>query len=85
MTAALTPPRFARALLRLGVPRESRDAVEGDLHELYVSRRQRSSRVATSIWYWLEVLSLTMQFAPDRFVRVMRSLASGNVLPSKKP
>jgi len=83
VTAALTPPRFARALLRLAVPSESRDAVEGDLHELYVGRRQHSPRVATSIWYWLEVLSLTMRFAPDRFMRVMRSLATGDALPSR--
>ena len=77
-----TPPRLARALLRLGVPEESRDAVEGDLHELYVARRGRSSRVAASIWYWLEVLSFTMRFAPDRLIRVMHSLARGDALPS---
>jgi putative ABC transport system permease protein len=83
VTTPLTPGRLARALLRLGVPRESRDAIEGDLYELYVARRRASSRFATSIWYWLEVLSLTMRFAPDRFIGVMRSLASGDALPSR--
>lgn len=82
MTAPLTPGRLARALLRLGLPGDARDAIEGDLYELYVARRRTSSRFATSIWYWLEVLSLTMRFAPDRFVRVMRSLARGDALPS---
>jgi putative ABC transport system permease protein len=69
-------------MLRLGVPGDARDAIEGDLYELYVARRRTSSRFATSIWYWLEVLSLTMRFGPDRFIRVMRSLARGDALPS---
>jgi len=38
MSAAASPPRLARALLRHAVPDEARDAVDGDLHELYGGR-----------------------------------------------
>ena len=82
MKSTLSPPRLARALLRLGVPEVSRDALEGDLHELYAARLRHSSRFAASTWYWLEVLSMTMRFALDRFIRVMRGIASGDALPS---
>src|SRR3954469_8327135 len=43
---APTPPRFPRALLRLAVPDESRDAVDGDLHEIYLARRASSGATA---------------------------------------
>ena len=82
MIAAPAPPRLARALLRRIVPAEARDGVDGDLHELYVTRRAASGAAAAAAWYWLETLSFIMRFTLDRVARVIRSITSGRVMPS---
>jgi hypothetical protein len=82
MSAAPAPPRFARALLRRAVPLEARDAVDGDLHELYVARHADTGVRAASRWYWVETLSFTLRFMLDRIARVLRSLANGGATPS---
>jgi hypothetical protein len=82
MSASPTPPRFARALLRRAVPDEARDAVDGDLHELYVARRAASGAVASAIGYWLETFSFAMRFTIDRVTRAIRSLFGGDATPS---
>ena len=82
MSAAPTPPRFARALLRSVVPDESRDDIDGDLHELYVQRRTASGAAASAMWYWLETLSFAMRFTFERVTRLFRNLAGGDASPS---
>jgi len=82
VSASRRPPRFARALLRRIVPGEARDAIDGDLHELYVERRTASGPAASAIWYWLETLSVAMRFTFDRVTRAFRSLAGGDASPS---
>jgi hypothetical protein len=82
VSAARTPPRLARALLRHAVPVEARDAVDGDLHELYVARRAASGAIASATWYWLETLSFAMRFSLDRVARAVRNLFGGDATPS---
>lgn len=82
MSAAPAPPRLLRALLRRAVPLEARDAVDGDLHELYVARHAAAGPRAASLWYWAETMSFTVRFLLDRVWRVLRSLASGGATPS---
>ena len=82
MSATPTPPRAARAILRRVVPAEARDAVDGDLHELYVARRAAGGAAAAAAWYWLETISFAMRFTLDRAARVLRGLAGAGVSPS---
>ena len=82
MSAGHTPPRLPRALLRRAIPDETRDAIDGDLNELYVARRSASGATAAATWYWLETLSLAMRFMLDRIARVIRGLAGGDAAPS---
>lgn len=82
MSATPAPPGFPRSLLRRVLPREMRDAVDGDLHELYVARRATSGAAAAATWYWLETLSFAMRFSLDRLARAIRSVFSRDGLPS---
>ncbi|HKG90801.1 MAG TPA: ABC transporter permease [Gemmatimonadaceae bacterium] len=82
MSAIPTPPRLPRVLLRRALPADLRDAVDGDLHELYAARRAASGAAAAAAWYWLETLSFVMRFSLDRVARGMRAIASGAALPS---
>ncbi|HEX6050647.1 MAG TPA: permease prefix domain 2-containing transporter, partial [Gemmatimonadaceae bacterium] len=82
MTTSPTPPRFALALLRQAVPAEARDAVDGDLHELYVARHATSGAVSAAIWYWLETFSFVMRFILDRVTRAIRGVFGGDATPS---
>ncbi|MBW8868915.1 MAG: hypothetical protein JF610_16565 [Acidobacteria bacterium] len=59
-----------------------RDDVDGDLHELYLKRRNdRGARVAVA-WYWVVTLSFIMRFTFDRLARALRSISRGNAAPS---
>jgi putative ABC transport system permease protein len=82
VSAAPTPPRIPRALLRHAVPDEARDSVDGDLHELYIARRATSGAAAAATWYWLETLSFAMRFTLDRVTRALRGLFGGDATPS---
>jgi predicted permease len=82
MSAVPAPPRVPRALLRRAVPLEVRDAVDGDLHELYVARHAAAGPRAASRWYWVETMSFTLRFLLDRVWRILRSLATGGATPS---
>jgi putative ABC transport system permease protein len=82
VSASPAPPRLPRALLRHAVPADARDALDGDLHELYLARRAASGAAAAARWYWLETISLTMRFSLDRVARGIRSLAGGGSAPS---
>jgi putative ABC transport system permease protein len=82
MTTLPNPPRVPRAIMRRAVPNEARDAVDGDLHELYVARRAASGAAVANTWYWLESLSFLMRFSIDRIARVFRGLAGADARPS---
>jgi putative ABC transport system permease protein len=72
-----TPPRLARALLRLFVPADARDSVEGDLAELHASHALSRGAAYAALWYWLETASFATRFSVDRFrswARALRSL-----------
>jgi putative ABC transport system permease protein len=79
---APAPPRVARALLRSVVPDDLRDDIDGDLHELYLTRRAASGTAAAALRYWLETLSFLMRFTFDRLARAIRALARGDAAPS---
>ncbi len=80
MSAA--PPRLPRALLRAVLPDDARDAVEGDLHEVYTRRRDASGASAAAAWYWLEAFSFVMRFTVDRVGRAIGRLVGGGAIPS---
>ena len=82
MSSAAGPPRLPRTLLRRALPVDLRDAVDGDLHELYVARRADSGAAAAALWYWLETLSFAMRFSLDRVARAVGALFSRDGLPS---
>ncbi|MDF2773120.1 MAG: hypothetical protein K0S86_2615 [Geminicoccaceae bacterium] len=82
MTTLPSPPRVPRAIIRRTIPNEARDAIDGDLHEIYVARRAASSAAVANAWYWLESLSFLMRFSIDRLARVFRGLAGGDAAPS---
>ena len=56
------PPRIARTLLRLFVPADVRDSVDGDLAELHAAHANSRGRVSATLWYWQEVLSFSVRF-----------------------
>ena len=82
MSTPKAPSRLARASLRRAIPEEARDAIDGDLHELYSARRAASGPLAAAAWYWLQTLSAIMRFAFDRIARAIRSLTGGDARPS---
>ena len=76
------PPQLPRALLRAALPDDTRDVVDGDLHELYLARRATSGAIVATTWYWFETLSFAMRFTLDRATRAIRSLFGGDAKPS---
>ena len=52
------PPRLARMLLALRVPREEREFVKGDLDEGHAAQLRRHGAGAARLWYWRQVVSL---------------------------
>ena len=82
MSAPPCPPRLPRAVLRYALPDDTRDVVDGDLHEIYVAHRAASGAAAAATWYWLETLSFAMRFTLDRVIRALRSLFGGDAAPS---
>jgi len=82
MSAPPRPPRVPRALLRHTLPDDTRDVVDGDLHELYVARRTASGATAAATWYCLETISFAMRFTLDRVTRGIRGLFGGDATPS---
>ena len=79
----MRPPRIARALLRLFVPADVRDSVDGDLAELHVAHANSRGRLAAALWYWGEALSFSARFALDRIRRSVRALFSiGGTAPA---
>ena len=57
MSTPSRPPRLPRILLRHALPEDTRDVVDGDLHELYMTRRATSGAAAAATWYWLQTFS----------------------------
>jgi predicted permease len=82
VASVASPPRFARALLQRAIPDDARDAIDGDLHELYATRHAARGTIAATSWYWLQTLSIVMRFAFDRVYRAIRSIAGGDATPS---
>jgi putative ABC transport system permease protein len=82
MSRPASPPRLARGILRRAIPDEARDAIDGDLHELYAARRAASGPLVATLWYWVQTSSVIMRFTVDRVARAIRSLAGGDAAPS---
>jgi predicted permease len=70
------PPLIARALLRLLLPADVRDSVDGDLVELHAARTHSRGRMPAALWYWRQTLSFISRFALDRIRRSARAVAS---------
>jgi predicted permease len=70
------PPRFARSLLTRALPDDIRDAIVGDLDEVYGRRLSNDGSWRTLIWYWGQVLSFSGRFLRERF-RELRSHRRG--------
>ena len=70
------PPRIARAVLRFFVPADVRDAVDGDLVELYTAQTNSRGRASAGLWYWREMLSFSVRFVLDRIRRAVQVAGS---------
>jgi putative ABC transport system permease protein len=68
------PPRLMRALLRLSLPRDVREDVDGDLHELYVLRHADRGAAGAMVWYGVEACSFALRCSLDRLGRSGRAL-----------
>src|SRR4051812_3075399 len=69
----MRPPRIARALLRLLVPADVRDSVDGDLAELHAAHTESRGRASATLWYWQEALSFGVRFPLERIQHSERS------------
>jgi putative ABC transport system permease protein len=81
MNTAPRPPGVARWMLQRVLPREARDAAEGDLFQLYAERHASRGAASARLWYWCETLSFCARFSADR-VRRVRLLPTGSSIPS---
>lgn len=72
MTDLASPPRLPQHLLgALGADADARDAVLGDLHELFMARAARDGVSVARGWYWGEAL----RTAPHLLVSGLRGQA----------
>jgi hypothetical protein len=78
----MRPPRLATSLLRRALPEDVRDAIDGDLRELYVRRRSESGATRSRLWYWRTTLSLAVRFTPLRLREALDQAVSRDRLPS---
>jgi putative ABC transport system permease protein len=67
------PPRVARAVLRRCLPGDSREAVLGDLEEVYHQRRRAHGRLRAGLWYRLQATSFALRFTLEQ----IREAAAG--------
>ncbi|HSJ09002.1 MAG TPA: ABC transporter permease, partial [Longimicrobiales bacterium] len=74
MSTLPAPPRVLRALLRLALPREVREDVDGDLHELYVAQHADRGATGAMVWYGMETCSFAVRCTLDRVGRSGRML-----------
>src|SRR5215216_2684250 len=84
VTPIMRPPRLATSLLRRALPEDVRDAVDGDLRELYVRHRSAagSGAARAQLWYWWATLSLAARFAPVRLNEALAYAFARDRLPS---
>jgi predicted permease len=68
--------------LRRVLPEDVRDAIEGDLHELYVRRRSGSGTTRAQLWYWWATLSLAARFAQSRLAETLSHVLGRDAVPS---
>jgi predicted permease len=66
------PPRIARAVIRLLVPTDVLDSVEGDLAELHAQQMKVRGGAVAALWYWQQALSFGTRFTIDRIRRGVR-------------
>ncbi len=59
-------PRLAALILTRALPSVHRDAILGDLAEVFASRVVADGRVAAWIWYWLTAVAMTAAFVRER-------------------
>lgn len=79
--AHATPPRMARALVRLLVSRDRCEAIEGDLDELYELRAREKGGRTAALRYWQDAISIIVR--SRRFARLPNgSLVSSTPWPS---
>lgn len=64
-----TPPRLTRALLGLLLPKGAiGEAIQGDLHEEYLTRRAGSSRREANRWYRVQAARIVVGYLPTRWL-----------------
>jgi predicted permease len=70
------PPRLARRVLRCFVPADVRDAIDGDLAELYAERRRSQGALPATAGYWRDTMSISTRFVLEAIVRAPRFVRS---------
>jgi predicted permease len=66
MSARITPPRSARALIERALPAELRETVCADLDELFEQRVRRTGPTRARLWYAGQALAFVARFAWER-------------------
>ena len=59
------PPRGALALLARFVPDDAREAVIGDLEEVFHERARERGVIRARAWFWLQALSFSVRFTME--------------------
>ena len=54
----LRPPRWAERWIESRLPPEIAEALLGDLHLLYLDRRETAGRTRADLWYWGQAFAL---------------------------
>jgi predicted permease len=66
MSAIGESPRLARRLLSAVLPADARNAIVGDLEEVYRRRSRDAGRVRAQGWYWREAAAFSLCFSAER-------------------
>lgn len=71
------PPGWMEALLRRVVPEEDRDAITGDMAELYAVRERRQGRLRATLWYARNVVRFVVVLLLAGMRRDVRGTGGG--------
>jgi predicted permease len=62
------PPRLARTLVSILVPAgAARDGLLGDMHEMYIERRESRGRLIAGAWYWWSAVHAAARYSSERY------------------
>lgn len=66
MTRSIRPPRLARRLLQVTLPRDVREDVPGDLEEMFNRRQHEQGPARARVWFWRQTAAFSAHFLLER-------------------